>query len=504
MAATAVWADRFVGARAGFGAKLEAALARPAIWAAAVAAVLLLQTVLTVTHRPWLDEYQALQIAMQSPDLTGLAANLRYEGHPPLWYLMLRLAGAVVPTAWVLPLVALPLALTIQLTILLRAPFTRLERLMIATSEFVLFEYGVLSRSLTLGVALLLLAFAFRDRRWGWLPLALLPMADFLYGALSIILIFIQHRERRFWLPGFLAWGIVALLAAWSVRPAPDVVPAFSPGNLVFEAGTWLNRLSIMLLPVQVGDGRLAWNNPLPPGLASIAGPLFLVFAVRQLRADRFGLALWAGFAALTLGFSLLCYPLAIRHLSLVALLLILLRWRAAEQGVIPDAAFRWWLAGLAACGLLNAGVALSQPFDTAPEAAAAIQQLGIADAHWVSFPDSQGQGISALLGTKFDRLGRDCAQDFIRWNVRSQVRKPAQLARALKRITTRYGRVYLLSSVPLETTIPTSLARLIAAIPAGYDGQEYHLYTVGAALPASSKRPPPCVSGQRPLRWRG
>ncbi len=503
MTATALPVGGLLGRRAGHTVRIVALLDRPAIWTTAVAAVLALQIALTFTHRPWLDEYQALQIALQSPDLAGLMANLRYEGHPPLWYLLLRLTGAVAPTRWVLPLVAVVPALATQLTILLRAPFGRPERLALATSAFVLFEYGTLSRSLTLGVALFVFAFAFRDRRWGWVPLALMPMADFLFGALSVVLIILRHRERRLWLPGLVAWGVVVAIAAWSVRPAPDVVPAFAPAGLVYDAGTWLNRLSVLLVPVQVGDHGLAWNGPLPLGLASIAGPLFLVFALRQLRADRLHLALWAGFAALTLGFSMLCYPLAIRHLSLMAMLLILLQWRAAERGDIPDAAFRLWLAGLSLCGLLNVGIAISEPFDTAPEAAATIERMGLADAHWVSFPDSQGQGISALLGTRFDRLGRDCAQEFIRWNVRNQVRKPFQLARGLRRIAARYGRVQLLSSVPIETTMPAGLVRPLATVPAGYDGQAYHLYTVRADLPATTRRPPPCVPGQRPLHWR-
>lgn len=164
----------------------ERALARPVTWSGVVATILLVQAWLTLTHQPWLDEYQALQIALQTPDLASLLANLRYEGHPPLWYLLLRGAALVVPGQWVLPAVALPLAAAIQLILLLRAPFSRLDRTMIAGSAFVLFEYGTISRSLTLGVALLVVAFAFRDRRWSWIALALLPQADFPFGLLSL------------------------------------------------------------------------------------------------------------------------------------------------------------------------------------------------------------------------------------------------------------------------------------------------------------------------------
>lgn len=65
-------------------------LARRTFWFASVLALFALQIALIVTHEPWLDEYQAVQLAVQSPDIGTLFDWLRYEGHPPLWYLILR------------------------------------------------------------------------------------------------------------------------------------------------------------------------------------------------------------------------------------------------------------------------------------------------------------------------------------------------------------------------------------------------------------------------------
>ena len=92
---------------------IEGWLDRPRNWIACALAVLILQTALVLTHQPWLDEWQALQISLQSPTITALLENLRYEGHPPLWYLILRAAGGVISPYWVLTVVQLPVALAI-------------------------------------------------------------------------------------------------------------------------------------------------------------------------------------------------------------------------------------------------------------------------------------------------------------------------------------------------------------------------------------------------------
>lgn len=469
-------------------------------WAASIGAILLLQSWLTLTHQPWLDEYQALQIALQTPDLASLSANLHYEGHPPLWYLLLRAAAGIVPARWALSSVALVLALATQSIMLLRAPFPRIDRVMIATSAIILFEYGVVSRSLTLGVALLVVAFAFRDRRWSWIALALLPQADFLFGLLSVVLLVIQWRERRWWWPGVALWMVVSLTAVLAVVPAPDVVPAFPREEPLTAIGIWLARLSFMLVPVQMDGWRPTWNHSLHAGVALVAGLLFLLFMFRQTRSHAPHRWMLFGFAAATLLFSAVVYPLSIRHLSLIALLLILLKWREVSNGQPADRAWRIWLAALALGGLGEVAAAVTMPFNTADAAAEAIRVRGLTRKHWISFPESRAQGVAAINGMTFDRLERDCAQGFVRWNSRSNVKGVRGLSARLRRTTDHYGRVYLLTTRNIVPG-PDSIYTLITSIPAGYDGQRYNLYLVGRNLPETDRRAPPCVPGLRPLR---
>jgi hypothetical protein len=470
------------------------------VFLSAAVAILALQVILVSTHVPWLDEWQALQIAVQSPDYRALLDNLHYEGHPPLWYALLRGAAALVGPAHALAAVQVPIALALQSIILFRSPFRRLERLLIASGFFVLFDYGVLSRSLSLGVLLTTVAIAFRRNRLSWFAVALMPMADFLFGVLSALCIAIRWRERRLWTPGILLWLATGLLATWTVWPAPDLVPAFTTTSPLADLGTFITRLSVLLVPLPMANGVLVWNHPLPLPIAVVAGPLFLYFADHQLRCSTFHRTLFHGFVAIALLVSVLLYPLAIRHLSLIAWLLILLVWIAREAGAEPSPAFRLWLAAGAACGLLTAAVNLVRPFDTAPQAAAVIRAKGLTEAHWIAFPESRGQGVSALTGMEFERLPLGCTESFVRWNVHASIGNPRALAQALRQTSERRGRLYLLTDLDLDEVIRPPLLVPIAAIAQGYDGQAYRLYVVRPDLPETPYRPPACPPVRRPL----
>lgn len=478
-------------------ARLDRALSRNPAWYLAAAALLGLQAALILTHEPWLDEYQAVQIAVQAPDLETLFAWLRYEGHPPLYYLILRgLAHWMDPLA-TLPVAALIFAALVQPAILFASPFTRAERLLIAAGEFVLFEFLTLSRSMNLGVAMLVLAFASRRRRISWLAIAVLPFCDFLFGVLSGVLLLLKWREKALWWPGVALWLVSGLAAAWSVRPAPDMIPALELLGFGKDLLNWMSSVGTLALPFQ-GGLLSQWNVPVWP----IGGFLWLPFlwlAWRESGKVPFHRLMLFGFVGFTLLFSLAVYPLAIRHLMLIALLFVLLAWRQREQGIASGRGFRLWLSVAAACGFATAAINFVMPFDTAGKAAAEIERRGLQDGHWMVFPDSRAQGVSALTGMLFERTERHCMQDFIRWDYRTGLTTPELFERYLRDEVARHGRFYLLSEFRLGT-LPPDLVKPLAAIPAGYDGQEFHLFEVGPGAQEKPVNLPPCVKGRRPF----
>src|SRR5437763_7625843 len=60
------------------------------IFAVVLTAIFLTAAIFNVSHHAmWRDETRAWQIAAASPTLGALRQNLRYEGVPMLWYLIL-------------------------------------------------------------------------------------------------------------------------------------------------------------------------------------------------------------------------------------------------------------------------------------------------------------------------------------------------------------------------------------------------------------------------------
>ena len=106
-------------------------------------------------HAMWFDELQAWNIARASHSLPDLFANLRYEGHPVLWYLPLyALTRVTGDPRWMQALQLVVVVATYAL-VLFRSPFAVPARLAIVAGYFVAFEYGAITRSYGLGVLLL-------------------------------------------------------------------------------------------------------------------------------------------------------------------------------------------------------------------------------------------------------------------------------------------------------------------------------------------------------------
>jgi hypothetical protein len=486
-----------------FTDRLDHRLQNRLAWAVAVVLVLTLQSALVLTHWPWLDEWQALQIAVQSPSIEAMLHNLHYEGHPPLWYVILRYAEQVVPPLWTLQAVALPLAIATQLLILFASPFTRAERLYIATSQFVMFEMLTISRSFTLGTMLIVLALAlWRRPRLVWLPIALLPMCDFFYGVASIILIaLLWRRDRTLYWPGVALWVAISLAAAWTVRPAPDVVPALKSEFSLNPIGGIASHLGLLLLPFQWDNFHPTWNSRLPLLLMPFAWMGFVLFAFEQTRRDVWHRAIVFGLVTLMLAMSLTVYPVSFRHTVLIAVFLIALAWIDLLKGVAATTpGFKAWLLAASACGLFTAAVNFALPFDRAHIAAREIEKRGLQDERWLVLPLDAAQGIPALSGMLFENPSLDCRQSFVPWTSGFRPETEEEVIEYLEARIAREGQFYMITGFKLGF-LPPEIATPIVVARGGYNRAEYELYLVGPNAPKKRHPMPLCVPGTLPLR---
>src|SRR5262245_6523773 len=88
-----------------------------AAWAAMV-------VVAELHHEFWRDEVRALSLALDADGLLSIPATIHGEGHPALWYLLLRASYDIFGTKVVLPLLNLFIAAAAVVIFLWRAPFS--------------------------------------------------------------------------------------------------------------------------------------------------------------------------------------------------------------------------------------------------------------------------------------------------------------------------------------------------------------------------------------------
>lgn len=117
------------------------------------------------SHAMWRDELQAWLIARDATSLAGLLANIRYDGHPALWHLLLMPLAHLTADPAAMQALHYAIALSTVGLVIFLAPLSWLERLLFPLGYFMLFEYAVKSRSYALGCLLLMLVCALWSQR---------------------------------------------------------------------------------------------------------------------------------------------------------------------------------------------------------------------------------------------------------------------------------------------------------------------------------------------------
>ncbi|MDB5288788.1 MAG: hypothetical protein JWL69_29 [Phycisphaerales bacterium] len=187
-------------------------------------------------HEPWRDEADAW-LAARDMGLRQLFHWLGPAGWPGLWYLLLMpLAKAGLPVT-AMKLLHAALAIGVVGLIAFFAPFSRLMKVLIAFSYFIIYEYAAVSRGYVLTVLLLLLiamVLSARERRYVLLGVLLFLLFNatthgFLFaGAISAVVAVQAIARREFSRPmvaGAIIAGIGGLLAFITLLPAAHGAP---------------------------------------------------------------------------------------------------------------------------------------------------------------------------------------------------------------------------------------------------------------------------------------
>lgn len=326
--------------------------------ATAVYAVIV--TLLATGHEMWRDEVRAFSVATRAPSWGRLIFELHHEGHPILWYAILRVAYAITGSHLVLPIVALVIGVITAWLILKHAPFPIWLRLLAVFGAFLGYELTVVARNYGIGVLLMVcasIAFAHRKTQPLILALCLALLANTsVHAALAALVLLAlwlsdlfdsTQRHELLSLRGAIAILIViagVTFGMWTAHPSSDMAWSLSPTLLTPQKvlATIFTDPGVALRGVYWSDiaasGELPWRVlRITTNITRVIVDAALLWLLWNFRKD------WRSLAAIivtVLGFEVLfrnVYSGALRHEGVILFLLFSIGWlaivRAREKG---------------------------------------------------------------------------------------------------------------------------------------------------------------------------
>ena len=500
-----------------------------------VAAFLVVTLPVMLHHEMWRDEIQAWLLARDAASLGDLFHYFHFEGHPSLWYLLLRpIARAVRDPRWIQPIALLFSCCTVYLFARF-APFPRLIRVLFAFGYFVVYGWTIVARSygvgLTLAILLCVLLARPRPRyRMAAVAMALLASTS-VYGSMLVVACGIalaaaalfgpagtarRERMRRVALP-VLVGAAAVILAAVQVWPAPDnsfAGPGLGGAHRI-EQFSWVERPLIAIAPIWRGyvpiprmeeTSDIWWANflvdrshkgALLAGILSIVGVVLLAMLMRR---SAFALSLHLSATAILVLFSIFVYGGSLYHHGYFFLAVIMALWFAAaeaaemptgRQTVAKSAAVRWidgraQLAIITLLGLQVIGGGFRvvadyvMPFSEGEAAADYIRSHGLDRLPLLASPGFNATTISGYLDRPIFALDRNVLMTFAPLNIPAAIIGDGQvLSRIDACCAGRDSAMVLILNHSLEATSPSLAIRPLAAFDDALVPERFYLYEV-------------------------
>lgn len=208
-----------------------------------------LHIVVSIFHEPWFDEAVAWQIAKCASVKDIIFTLPHYEGHPPLWHLiLLPFAKLGCPYEFSLSLVSCVFSGLAMALLIFKSPFPRIIRLLLPFTFFLFYQYGVVSRPYcVMMLAFVLAAMTYESRNtkpWLFiLSLMLLCLSSaygiIMAGGITIAWLIELFKEEKFCLLlnkkrtiSLLCLLALAILLILEIFPAKDTFATFSNNTL--------------------------------------------------------------------------------------------------------------------------------------------------------------------------------------------------------------------------------------------------------------------------------
>ena len=357
----------------------------------------------------WSDELQAFLIARDSHSLSELFHNLRYEGHPALWHLLLLIPSHISWNPVGMQILNYLLALTEAWLILSLRQLKLIVRVLLIFSFTLFYSYGMLARSYMLAVLLLTSALISYSpkHKVNYLTIIFLALAiqtHFFAFPIALFLAiwlffpkFTDHSSYDF--KGFRIFEAICLsialitstlLAYFTIRPPSDeYLPhygkiTYSIGHdfLVSLGGIWAGTLvPFPLIHASSFLTSIVPDKDHAPVLSIILSLLWLVLANLILRTTRARVFFLLTCFIEILAFAFTVHLPDLRHYGMLFVTFLLALLIDSRSTSAPDARFLLkpavsyalllsFLTMQAAYGLYSAAREWTRPYSNAHDAA--------------------------------------------------------------------------------------------------------------------------------------
>jgi len=226
--------------------------------------------IMMVFHEMWRDEWLAIQLATKTQTISDLLLRLPQEGHPPLWYFIIRATAFFSNEVWLLQAIHLGISWCTAYLLLFRFKLSWQSAFCILFSYFLFFEYTVIVRNYNLTILFSLLAIIQIKSQKPKIPyiftlLCLMCLSN-VYGifwgiGLAIYFLLNGHlimhirKISKVWLSLLLLGSISTIYLLQLSIPPQD--------HIVLDTNKWSIISSIKLIPKSLSA---IWNSfvPLP------------------------------------------------------------------------------------------------------------------------------------------------------------------------------------------------------------------------------------------------
>ena len=471
-----------------------------------VSAFLCLGFVGIMHHEMWRDELQPWLIGRDSSSIKNLFDNLRYEGHPGLWYAILYVLSRFTHDPAAMQVSHLMIAAGTVYLFARFSPFTKAQKVLFSFGYFPFYEYGIISRNYALGILCIFsfcALFPMRTKSYLIPSSILLVLANTsVYGSiiamsLGLTLLFesvIDERMRRSlsarkWdlISSLLIFAFGIVIAIFQVIPPRDRALGFAGKGLAgFQPSRLIVTLTIIwgsYIPIpdfftyHFWNTNIVWNTSLFPSLdvpthIRDINIRDIVCAVLSLGLLAFSLALFARkpvpcFSYLSgtfgiLAFTYLIYFGRLVHHGHLFILFVACVWISRYYGEtrppirfvesFADSAHRFGnrfvmvlLYAHLAAGIIAFRLDFFNPFSASKEVSSFIKGNHLADMLIVGSIDYAASPLSGFLDRKIYYPESDRFGSFIIWDSKRKKVSPHELLEKVRELIAQRKRAILL-----------------------------------------------------------